>query len=212
MYTLYYWPRYCSLAAHIVLNWAQAKYTLFKADETYRKSADFLALNPSGTVPVLNISTKNQRAHLSQNVAILHFIAQEFPETHLLGDGSILAQAEILRWASYINSDVHKCFTPLLHPERVSGGKSAQILAETSAFAMLAKHFTILDNQMREQNWLVNNQRSIADPYLFVILRWAKMLAVSLDSYPALANFYRSFIMDKAVLSALEQEGVSTFE
>lgn len=209
MFTLYYWPGYCSLATHIVLNWAGADYALIKANTEIRNSHDFRMLNPSGTVPVLKIHNKGEEWTLSQNIAILYWLAGEYPETKLLGDASPQSTACVLRWLGYINSDVHKTFTPLLHPERVPGSAEVRMEVEKQALASLSHHLSILNDTMGNSLWLVEQRRSVADPYLFVILRWARMLGINLSEYASLYRFYKHMGTDESVTAALQQEGIN---
>ncbi|MDI6934695.1 glutathione binding-like protein [Pantoea sp. EABMAA-21] len=206
MYTLYYWPGYCSLAAHIVLNWTGADYVLVKTDEKTRRSQSFLMMNPSGTVPVLKADFPGKKWTLSQNIAILFCLAQEFPEAGLLGDPSSRGEISVLRWLGYINSDVHKTFTPLLHPERIPGTADVKAEVKSKALQTLVHHLGILNDAMGKNRWLVNNRRSVADPYLLVILRWSKMLDVKLTDYPSLDRFYKHMGRDDSVTAALRQE------
>ena len=90
---LYYFPGACSLADHIVLEWIGAPYRAVEVDVAGRRSADYLALNPSGTVPLL----VDGDFVLAQNVAILFYLAELNPRARLLGDGSLSGRADVLR-------------------------------------------------------------------------------------------------------------------
>src|SRR5690606_1043948 len=90
---LYYFPGACSLATHVVLQWIGKPYETVRLDPASTKSPEFLALNPHGAVPLL----VDDGFVLSQNIAILFYLAERFPEADLLGDDSPQGRAEILR-------------------------------------------------------------------------------------------------------------------
>lgn len=200
---LYYWPGWCSLSDHIALEWVGADYELVKADEDFRNSTGYAKINPSRTVPA---AVFDDGFVLSQNIAILNYIADTYPEAHLLGDGSPRGRAEVNRWLSYIAADVHKAFSPLLHPDRIVGDERAIETTLGQARDRLRGHFQIFDRALQGRNWLVANHRSIADPYLFVLLRWARSVNVDLSRLDNLARYFAELSKDPGVRRALQQE------
>lgn len=109
MLTLYSKPGACSLADYIVLHWVGAPFEVRIVDATMMKAPDFLALNPSGAVPVLT----DGDWVLTQNAAILNYLADRCPEATLGGDGSPEGRAEVNRWLALLNADLHPAFHPL---------------------------------------------------------------------------------------------------
>src|SRR3546814_20781592 len=106
---LYYSPGACSLADHIVLEWIGKPYEAIRVSRDDRKSPEFLRLNPAGAVPVL----QDGDWVLTQNMAILNFLADSFPEAWLGGDGTPRRRAEVNRWLAFVSSDVHTAFKPM---------------------------------------------------------------------------------------------------
>ena len=106
---LYTSPGACSLADHIALQWTGALFEAQVVSREQRRQPDFLALNPDGAVPVL----QNGDWVLTQNAAILNYIADKFPEAKLGGDGSPESRAEVNRWLAFVNSDLHPAFKPI---------------------------------------------------------------------------------------------------
>jgi glutathione S-transferase len=204
MYSLYYWPGYCSLATHVVLRWVGAEYSLNKVDYDARQSEEYKrSTNPSSTVPALILPGGFV---LSQNSAILNYLADTYPEARLGGDGTALGRANVNRWLGYINSDVHKVFSPLLHPERVPGNAEAQEATKEIARKALRRHFEILNDQLASNEWIAGDQRSIADPYLFVLVRWARAGKLDLGGFEHLLAHYQRLAADPAVVEAMAAE------
>lgn len=204
MVTLHYWPGYCSLATHIVLRWIGAPYQLKLAGLRARQSDAFKHINPSSTVPVL---VDEDGWVLSQNVAILNYLAERYPQAGLTGEDA-RGRAIVNRWLGYINSDVHKAFSPLMHPERLPGDSFAQQQALENARTVLRKHFEVIDQALCRHQWIAGERRSIADPYLFVLTRWARDKGVLLEGLDGLRSHFERFLQDEAVQTALEEEGL----
>jgi glutathione S-transferase len=200
---LYFFPGSCALADHIVLEWSGAKYEAIKLDRAATKSPEFLKLNPSGAVPVL----VDGDFVLTQNVAILQYVAELYPDARLFGDGTPRGRAEVARWLGLLNSDMHPAFKAIFgaarfHPDPAAAG----VLADT-ARANVRKYLDLLDNRLRGRDWLVDT-RSVADPYLFVMLRWVRKLGMDSSGLDHLARFFERMQADRGVRAALtSQEG-----
>jgi glutathione S-transferase len=91
---LYFTPGSCALADHITLAWIGKPYQLQKVSREERKQPAFLKLNPAGAVPVF----EEDGWVLTQNSAILNYLADKFPEAKLGGDGTAKGRAEVNRW------------------------------------------------------------------------------------------------------------------
>lgn len=79
---LYYMPGACSLATHILLREAGSPVELDKVgrDKKTESGADFLALNPKGYVPALQLPDGDI---LTENVVLHGYIADTFPAAKL---------------------------------------------------------------------------------------------------------------------------------
>jgi glutathione S-transferase len=198
---LYYFPGACSLATHIVLEWLGAPYDTVKLDLPGTKSPQFLALNPNGAVPLLI----DGDFVLSQNAAILYYLAESRPDARLLGDGSLRDRAEVMRWLSFLNSDLHPAFKPIFKPGRFHPDSSLGRAIADTARAHVREYLERLDTHLQGRDWLAR-QRSIADPYLFVMLRWAMKLKVDMSGLENLARFFSRMSADAGVRAAIIAE------
>ncbi len=201
---LYCMPGACSLADHIVLEWIGVEHEIVALSHDKLK-ADYLKINPSGAVPALQL---DDGTILTQNIAILDYLSQLKPEARLAGDGTPVARATVLRWTAFLNSDVHKNFSPLFSPARFVDGEAAQADLTGKAIARLQEQFAILDTRIGNGTWLVDDQRSIADPYLYVLLRWARAMKIDLFGFANLDRFFRHMAADAGVQAALKAEGL----
>ena len=201
---LYYFPGACALADHIVLEWIGVPYEATKLDRAALKSPEFLALNPNGAVPVL----VDGDFVLTQNVAILCYLAELHPDAHLFADGTARGRAEVMRWLAFLNSDVHPAFKPIFAPSRFHPDAAAAGVIADTARSQVRQYLERLDAGLRSRDW-VADWRSIADPYLFVLLRWARRLEIDSSGLGNLAGFFERMLIDRGVRAALtSEEGV----
>ncbi|MCY1514098.1 Glutathione S-transferase GST-4.5 [compost metagenome] len=201
---LYYMPGACSLASHIVLEWIGKPYEAHKLSRDELKGPEFLKVNPLGAVPALSDGDWT----VTQNAAILEHLAEQAPQSKLMGDGSSRARAEVRRWLGFINSDVHKTFSMIFGAPRFLSEESAQKELAGSASKLLTKLFSQLDAQLAGKPYLTGDAPSIADAYLYVVLRWARAKEVDLSGQDNLAAFFKRMEADKAVQTALAAEGL----
>ena len=201
---LYYSPGACSLADHIVLEWIGKPYEAVRMSRDDRKSPAYLAINPAGAVPAL----EDDGWVLTQNAAILNYLAELNPEAALLGDGSARGRAEAVKWLAMVNSDIHPAFKPLFGATDWLGDAALIEKSKGVARTALRDLFARVDAQLEGRDWLVGT-RSIADPYLYVVLRWAKAMDVDLSGFGNLERFHNAMQADPGVRRALEQESLA---
>jgi glutathione S-transferase len=198
---LYYFAGACSLADHIVLEWIGQPYETVRMTLATVKSSEYLALNPNGTVPLL----VDGDFVLTQNVAILCYLADRNPAARLLGDGSLRGRAEVIQWLGFLNSDVHPAFKPIFAPSRFLPDPSLAGAIADTARGHVRTYLGRIDKQLAGRDWLTG-ERSAADPYLFVLLRWADRRNVGLDGLANLSRFADRMYTDPAVRKVIQTE------
>ena len=198
---LYHMRGACSLADLIVLGWLDVPHEVVPMTLDSIKSPAYLALNPGGNVPLL----VHDAFALTENVAILGYLADLHPHTQLAGDGTPRGRAEVMRWLAFLNSDVHKAFKPLFAPARFLDERDRDEELANNARRHVRTYLERLDGELADRDWLAGH-RSIADPYLYVVLRWAHAKGVDMTGLDALAAFYERMAADPAVRQALRAE------
>ncbi len=202
---LYYLPGACSLADHIALYWSRLPFEVEAVPRDQLKG-EFLKINPAGSVPALAL---DDGTVLTQNVAILNYIADLAPAANLAGT-TPRERAEALRWTAFVNSDIHRFFSLVFGAGRLLAGEDAQNELIASARSTLRGLFQTADAQLGYGNgWLANGTRSIADAYLFVVLRWAKGKGVDLSGLTHIEAFYATMREDDGVKRAMVAEGLA---
>lgn len=198
---LYAKPGACSMVPHTALEWSKEKYELELMDASKLKSPEYLKLNPQGAVPLL----QDGDFVLSQNVAILEYLNTVYPEAKLFGTGDAKAQAKVWHFLAYLNSDVHKTFGPIFHPEgMLPKGEGKEDLVET-AKQKLVKLMQYLNDSLDGQDYLTG-ELTIADVYMYVMLRWSKQIHLDLSQYANLAPFMTRVENNAGVQAVITQE------
>lgn len=199
---LYHMRGACSLADLIVLHWTGTSHELVPMTIDTIKLPDYLAINPGGNVPLLI----HDDFVLTENVAILGYLADLHPQAQLAGDGTPRGRAEVMRWLAFLNADVHKAFKPLFSPARFLDRRDLDDDLADIARRHVRHYLERLDAALAGREWLTG-QRSIADPYLYVVLGWARDKGADMAGLDALASFHARMSRDPGVRAALLAEG-----
>ncbi|HXC19890.1 MAG TPA: glutathione transferase GstA [Steroidobacteraceae bacterium] len=198
---LYYSPGACSLSPHIVLLEAGLPYTLVKTDLKTKKTAggaDYLTINSKGTVPALELDDGRV---LTEGPAIIQYLADQKPESGLAPRAGTFERYQLMEMLNYITSEVHKAFSPLFNPESSAEMKQASVNA-------LTKKFDWLTGFLGDKTFLLGNTFSVADAYLFTVLKWTRIVKIDLARWPALAAYQARIAQRPKVQAALKEEGL----
>ena len=199
---LYYMPGACPLASHIVLEWVGADYELQAVPRADLKKPEFLALNPVGSVPVLT----DGNLVLTQGSAILEYLAEKYPEAGLMPT-DIIERAETRRWLGFVHADLHKVFGLIFGKAAYSSEASCQDQLSASAAEKAVQLFAIVDKQLQGKEW-VTGKRSVVDPYLYTIVRWANAVKLDISNLSNINAFHDRMAADAGVQAALKAQGL----
>jgi glutathione S-transferase len=204
MLTLYYHPGACSLAAHIALEWIGEPYS---AKEVAFGDKDYLKINPAGAVPALDTS---EGWILTQDAAILRYLAKRYPQADLAVQGSAREEAEADRWSFFITGDLHPAFFPLFVPNRYTRAREKEAFDDVreAAKALAHKKFALIDAHLAGRRFFLGDKRSYLDAYVFPMERWAQtLLDGGLSALPAVRAHHDMMASDAAVQAVLAAEG-----
>lgn len=201
---LYAIPGACSTAAHIALQWTGEAYDVEIVTPEMLHSLYFRTINPAGAVPAL----VDGDFVLTQNAAILGYIADRYPHTQLFGDGSPRQRAEITRWLMLGNTDMHPVFGTFFDPQLFIEDAAQHEALQAASRVRLMGMFRLADAQLHDKEWFAGS-RSVADAYLYIMLRWADILRFDLSGLTRLLAFRKRMESDASVQAALAAEGLS---
>lgn len=199
---LYSFTGSCAFAAHVCLIWTGQPFELKMLSRQELASPQIRALSPNGKVPIL----EDGDLVLTQNAAILNYIAERFPEAGLLGD-TPRERALTHLWLGFINSDIHPAYTPLFGATAYL--EDAAVIEQTKnhAKAQVRIFYEQLNTQLDGRDWLTGT-RSIADAYLLITLIWASLVGVDLSGLDNLIGFGARMQVDPAVQQVIREQGL----
>jgi glutathione S-transferase len=199
---LYYSPGACSQSPHIVAREAGIELELEKVDLKAKRTEsgrDYLAINPKGYVPALELDNGEV---ITEGPAIVQYLADLKPEAKLAPANGTLDRVRLQETLGYINSELHKTYTPLFKP-----ATPAEVREERKAY--LLKRYELLEQRLAAQPFLAGERFGVADAYLFVVTNWAGAVGVDLSGFGALDAFQKRVAERPAVQDALRAEGLA---
>lgn len=200
---LYYMPGACSMTPHTALEWIGQPYEAQSVNRREIKSPEYLKLNPQGAVPLL----VDGDLVLSQNAAILAYLDARFPQARLFGSDDLKGKARAWRWLAFLNADVHKAFSPLFHLPDYVHNEAVKTAMQSAARDNIRHLLAQADAQLAAQPYL-GDDVSVADVYLYVLLRWCRSLQLDLADLPQLAPFYVRLGENAGVRSVITRENL----
>ncbi|HUP91537.1 MAG TPA: glutathione transferase GstA, partial [Solimonas sp.] len=199
---LYYNPGACSLSPHIVARELGFDIQLEKVDLATKKTAsggDYLAVNPKGYVPALQLDDGEV---LTEGPAIVQYLADQKPASGLAPANGTMARYRLQEMLGYINSEIHKNFSPLFNPKTSPELRNEKIEA-------LQKRFGLVEKLLGDKDYLFGEQFTVADAYLFTVTNWGGFVKLDLSSFPKLLAFQKRVASRPAVQAALKAEGLA---
>jgi glutathione S-transferase len=197
----YYATGTCSLSPHIVALEAGLTLQLEKVDLKAKRTEsgqDYWQINPKGYVPALQLDDGEV---LTEGTAIVQYLADLKPESHLAPANGTLARYHLQEMLGYINSELHKSYSPLFNPDTPES-----VRQERKAY--LRKRYTLLNDVLAKQPWLLGDHFTGADAYLFTITGWARHIDLDLSEFTALTAFQQRAAARPAVQKAMQAEGL----
>ena len=201
---LHYAPHTCALASHIVLEEVGADYEINRIDFSIAEenSPEYLAMNPKGRVPLLETA----QGYLTETPAILVYLAQCYPQAKLAPLDDAFAFAELQSFNSYLCSTVHVAHAHRLRGNRWADDPGAIIaMQEKVPASVLAGFLYVEDNYLRGP-WVMGDQYSIADPYLFTLAQWLEADGVDLQPLPRVIDHRSRMLQRETVQTAISAE------
>ncbi|HEY6096102.1 MAG TPA: glutathione transferase GstA [Gallionellaceae bacterium] len=199
---LYYSPGACSLSPHIVLAESGLSFDVEKVDFSAMKTergVDFAKINPKGYVPVIALDNGQM---LTEGSAIVQYIADQVPQKKLAPPAGTMERYRLMEWLNFIATELHKGgFSPLFNPDLPDELRA-------KATERLSKRIGIAAAQLGKTRFLMGDTFTVADAYLFTMLRWAPRVKLDLASWPVLKSYQERIEARPAVYETLLGEGL----
>ena len=198
---LYYSAGACSLSPHIVLKEAGLSFEAIAAPTKTHQlpdGSDYYQINPLGYVPLLVLDDGRQ---LREGPAIVQYIADQVPEKNLAPANGTFERYKLQEWLNFIGTELHKGFGPLFNPATPADYKPAVI-------ERLNQRLAFTDGLLAAKQYVMGDNFSVADAYLFTVTNWAQYVGVDLSGYANLLAIRARIAARPAVIEAMKAEGL----
>lgn len=198
---LFYKPGACSLAPHIILRETGKAFTLEAVDLMTKRlgdGSDYLAINPKGQVPALQL---DDGTLITEAVVIMQYLADSVPQKNLLAATGELSRYKTLEWLNYIATELHKGFTPLFRPDTPDEYKP-------TVRGLLEKKLSFVNGELASREFIAGDHFTIADAYLYNVLRWARAIKLEMGSLSNIDAFMARVAARESVIATLAAEGL----
>jgi glutathione S-transferase len=196
---LYYSPGACSLHPQIALREAGLTFDLVRVDLRAHKlsdGTDYYTINPKGYVPLLEL---DDGSRLTEGAVIDQFIADKNPKANLLPPPGSMDRVRTQEWLHFIATEIHKTFSPLFNPALSDAEKESQR-------KKVSGRLDYVEKELGNKPYLLGDTFTVADAYLFNMLRWTGFTGIDLGKWPGLKSFFGRVEARPAVKSALDAE------
>ena len=197
---LYFSPMACSLATRIALYEAGAEAAYLEVDPKTKivlnDGSDFRAINPLGLVPTLRTDDGEV---LTENAAILQYVADRFPDAHL-GTGPGIDRSRLQQWLCFIGTELHKgLFIPVLD-------KTAPAEMKAHVLTKNLSRLDHLDNHLKGRDYLLDHF-SVADAYLVTVINWTMATPpIELVKWPSVKAYHERLRTRPCITRAIAEE------
>jgi glutathione S-transferase len=197
---LYYAKSACSIVVRIILNELNISFEAESVDLKAKKTengANYLEINPKGAVPALQLNNKQV---LTENQVILQYLADTTPNQTVLAAVGDLKRYQTLEWLNYISTELHKSLGLFYNPNVTEEMKTKVLLP------LIKTRLTYINTNLEKSTYLMGEQFTLPDAYLFVMLRWAHYFKIELSSFTHLEAVMKQMRSQPSVIKSLKQE------
>lgn len=199
---LYYFNGATSMIVRIVINElglpCEYERVDLSAGKVTESGTDFLSINPRGMVPVLKI---DDQEYLTESAIICQYLIDQKQATNLLPAAGDFKRYRVLEWVNFMAVDLHKLITyNLLNPKLPDAIKAEVFIP------IIQSKFSILDQALAKNKYLMGDHFMLPDAYLFVMLFWAEWLKVDLSKFSNLARYFSELKKRKSIVDSLAEE------
>ena len=198
---LYFAPGACSLSPHIVLREAGYEFELEQVDNKAKKTKsgqDYLTINSKGQVPVLELDNGER---ITEVPAIVQYLADQKPASGLAPANGTMERVRLQEWLNFTTSELHKTYGLFFRPTTPADFK---VISKEH----LGTRLNWLETQLAGKQYVTGDKFTVADAYLFTVLRWSPFASISLDKWPNIKAYVDRVTARPKVQEAMKEEGL----
>ena len=202
---LYYAKGACSLAPHIIMSELNMVYELELVDTKNKTcaSGDFKKINPKGSVPALRMENGEI---LTEGAVIDQYLADQKMDSTIFPKMGTIDRYRCMEWLNFIATDLHKSYVPFFIGSMLTPTTATEISAFYSN--MLSSKLDYVSEKLGTNEYLMGNNFTLADAYLFTVLSWSKHVNFDLNKWSNLRPYLERVGTRPAVIKAMKEEGL----
>ncbi len=209
---LYVMPGACSLASHIALETAAERsapqsidFEVVVVQRGHNHDPAYAAVNPLGTVPALVTSGRL----ILESLAVLLHIAEAFPQARLVPPSGSPDRDRLHMLLSLMVTAGHGAFQMLWRSERFADTEEGRAAVKRMCERRIEALFERFEQEIGSSGYLLGEEATAADMYLFVLGRWGLRLARPTTHHPRLWRFTQCMAELDPVRRAMAREGIA---
>jgi glutathione S-transferase len=200
---LYFAPGACSLSPHIILRETGINFDLEQVNNQEKKTksgTDYWTINAKGQVPVLELDNGER---ITEGPVIVQYLADQKPSAGLVPAAGTIERYRVQEWLNFVTSELHKSLGPIFRPTTPDAYKTISRENLGKRFDWLNKHFG------GGRQYLMGDKFTVADAYLFTVLRWLPRAGMDVATWPNLKAYVERVAARPKVQEALKAEGLN---
>jgi glutathione S-transferase len=200
---LYFAPGACSLSPHIILRETGMNFDLEQVNNQEKKTksgTDYWTINAKGQVPVLELDNGER---ITEGPVIVQYLADQKPSAGLVPAAGTIERYRVQEWLNFVTSELHKSLGPIFRPTTPDAYKTISRENLGKRFDWLNKHFG------GGRQYLMGDKFTVADAYLFTVLRWLPRAGMDVATWPNLKAYVERVAARPKVQEALKAEGLN---
>lgn len=213
MMQLYFSPGTASLAPHFLLEELGLPYELILVDTSKQENqkAEYLKLNPKGKIPLL----VDGDLYLTESAAICLHLADNYAKDtghhHFSPPITSITRAHLYKWMLYLSNTLQAELVTYFYPERLLPDAQHAALIKASAEQRVAHMLSYIDDCLAQSSgpYLLGEQVSVADLFLFMLGRWTRGMQKPARAYPHLGPYLTRLFERPSIQGVFQREGIS---
>lgn len=207
MYKLYYYPNNASLAPHFLLHHMDVDYELILVDRksNSQKSAEYLSLNPAGRIPTL---VDDNQAIFESSAICIH-LCEKHPNHQLIPAVGTKERPLFFQWLAYLNNTFQAELMIRIYPQKHTTDQDAAPSIITAQDQRLRDVLTIINHAIANKPYLLGNQITACDYFLFMLSNWAMSIDGSPLAFIDLAEYLKRLSSLPTIQAVCEIENLS---
>jgi len=207
LYQLYYYPNNASLAPHFLLHEMGLTYELQLVDRTLnaQKSATYLALNPTGRIPTLIDGT----LVLFESAAICIHLCEKHSNKGLIPAIGCHERATFFQWLTFLTNTLQAELMVYYYPYRHTENEANIEDIMAAQQARIAEALQVIDKQLAGKVYLLGDDISACDFFLFMLAEWSLNIAQSPLTFPNLGPYLRRLAKQATIMAVCKKEKIS---